>query len=61
MHDSYTPYYSGDLIHDDDAGGHVVRTGENKHKYRVLMWKSGRKRPRGRPRRRWVNVKMDLK
>jgi hypothetical protein len=30
--------------------------------YRVLVGKSGRKRPLGRPRRRWeANIKMDLK
>ena len=29
--------------------------------YRVLVGKPGRKRPLGRPRRRWVdNIKMDL-
>jgi hypothetical protein len=30
--------------------------------YRIMMRKPERKRPRGRPRRRWVdNIKMDLR
>jgi hypothetical protein len=37
--------------------GHVARMGEMKNAYRLLVGK----RPRGRPRRRWVdNIKMDL-
>jgi len=35
--------------------------GEGIGVYRVLVGKPGRKRPLGRPRRRWVdNIKMDL-
>jgi hypothetical protein len=35
--------------------------GEKKNAYRVLMGKPERKRPLGRPRRRWVdNIRMDL-
>jgi hypothetical protein len=35
--------------------------GERRVIYRVLMWKPKRKRPLGRPRRRWEdNIKMDL-
>jgi len=41
--------------------GHVARMGEEKGVYMVLVGKSERKRPLGRPRRRWVNnIKMDL-
>jgi len=41
--------------------GHVVRLGERRGVYRVLVWKPGGKRPLGRPRRRWEdNIKMDL-
>jgi len=40
---------------------HVVRMGERIGVYEVLMGKPERKRPLGRPRRRWnVNIKMDL-
>ena len=28
--------------------------------YRVLVWKLEGKRPLGRPRRRWVDIRMDL-
>jgi hypothetical protein len=38
--------------------GHVARMGETRYAYRILV----RKRPPGRPRRRWVgNIKMDLR
>ena len=41
--------------------GHVVRMGEKREAYRVLMGKLEGKRPLGRPRRRWVdNIRMDL-
>ena len=41
--------------------GHVVRMGEGRGVYRVLMGKPGGKRQLGRPRRRWEdNIKMDL-
>ena len=40
---------------------HVVRMGEGRDVYRVLVGKSEGKRPLGRPRRRWEdNIKMDL-
>jgi hypothetical protein len=39
--------------------GHVARMGENRNAYRLLVGKPERKRPLGRPRRRWVdNIKM---
>jgi hypothetical protein len=41
--------------------GHVARMGEERGVYRVLVEKPERKRPLGRPRRRWENnIKMDL-
>ena len=40
---------------------HVVRMGEERGVYRVLVGKPEGKRPLGRPRRRWVdNIRMDL-
>ena len=41
--------------------GHVVRMGEERGAYRVLVGKPEGKRPLGRPRRRCVyNIRMDL-
>jgi hypothetical protein len=41
--------------------GHVARRGEKRSAYRLLVGKPERKRPVGRPRRRWVdNIRMDL-
>ena len=41
--------------------GHVARMGEDRGVHRVLVGKRERKRPLGRPRRRWEdNIKMDL-
>jgi hypothetical protein len=40
--------------------GHVARIGEGRGVYRVLVWKPERKRPLGRPRRRWENIKIDI-
>ena len=40
---------------------HVARMGERRGVHSVLVGKSERKRPPGRPRRRWEdNIKMDL-
>ena len=42
--------------------GHVVRMGEERGVYRVLVGKPEGKRPLGRPRRRWVdNIRIDLR
>jgi hypothetical protein len=42
--------------------GHVARMGEGKGVYRVLVGRPERKRPLGRPRRRWEdNIKLDLR
>jgi hypothetical protein len=41
--------------------GHVAHIGEDRGVHRVLVGKPERKRPLGRPRRRWEgNIKMDL-
>jgi hypothetical protein len=41
--------------------GHVVRIGEKRNAYRLLVGTPEGKRPLGRPRRRWVdNIRMDL-
>jgi hypothetical protein len=43
--------------------GHVARMrAEKKNAYRILVGKPERKRPLGRPRRRWIDkIKMDLR
>jgi hypothetical protein len=41
--------------------GHIARMGEKRNAYRLWVGKLERKRPLGRPRRRWVdNIRMDL-
>ena len=40
--------------------GHVARMGERRGVYRVLVGKHEGKRPLGRPRRRWEDIKTDL-
>ena len=41
--------------------GHVARMGERRYVYKILVGKHERKRPLGRPRRRWEdNIKMEL-
>jgi hypothetical protein len=41
--------------------GHVARTVEGRGAYRVLVGRPERRRPLGRPRRRWEdNIKIDL-
>jgi hypothetical protein len=35
--------------------GHVIRIGETRNAYRILVGKPEGKRPLGRPKRRWVN------
>jgi len=41
--------------------GHVVRLGEERVVYKVLLGKSDGRTPLGRPRLRWVdNIRMDL-
>jgi hypothetical protein len=40
--------------------GHVAEKGEKRNAYRLLVGKPEGKRPVGRPKRRWVDIKMDL-
>jgi hypothetical protein len=41
--------------------GHVVRMGEKRNVYKLLVRKPEGKRPLGRPRRKWMdNIEMDL-
>jgi len=40
--------------------GHVARRGEERGVYRVLVGKPEGRRPLGRLRRRWVDIRMDL-
>jgi len=40
--------------------GHVARMGEDRGVNRVLVGKPEGKRPLGRPRRRWEDIKIDL-
>jgi len=41
--------------------GYVAGMGERRSAYNVLIGKPERKKPRGRPKRKWENViKMDL-
>jgi hypothetical protein len=41
--------------------GHVARIKEKMNAYRLLVGKPERRRPLGRPRRRWLdNIRMDL-
>jgi hypothetical protein len=43
------------------VGGACSANGEKRNVYRLLVGKPERKRPLGRPRRRWIdNIKMDL-
>ncbi|KAJ4448530.1 hypothetical protein ANN_10548 [Periplaneta americana] len=60
-------YSSPDIIRNIKSrrlrwAGHVARMGESRNAYRVLVGRPERKRPLGRPRRRWEdNIKMDLR
>jgi hypothetical protein len=40
-------------------GGPCSTNGDKKNAYRLLVGKEG-KRPLGRPRHRWVDIRMDL-
>ena len=41
--------------------GNVARMGEGRGVYRVLVGKPEGRRPLGRPRRRWKDIRMDLR
>jgi hypothetical protein len=48
--------------HSRRMSGHVAQVGKKRNAYRVLVGKPERKRPLGRPRRRWVdNIIMGLR
>ena len=56
-----TQYCSGDQIKKNEMDGHVVRMGEMRGAYRVLVRKPEGMRALGRHRHRWEdNIKMDL-
>jgi len=40
--------------------GHVAWLGERRGLYRILIGKPEEESPLGRPRRRWVDIKLDL-
>ena len=40
--------------------GHVVHMGKERGVYRVLVGKPEGRRPLGRPRRRWADIRTDL-
>jgi hypothetical protein len=49
------------MIQEDKMGRHVARMEEKRNACRILVGKPERKRPLGRPSRRWVdNIRMDL-
>ena len=57
-----TKYYSGDEIKKNKMGracGTYMRN--RRGTYRVLVGRPVGRRPLGRPRHRWENIKMDLK
>jgi hypothetical protein len=41
--------------------GHVEHMGEVRNAYSILFGKPDRKRPLGRPRHRWKDIRMDLR
>jgi hypothetical protein len=43
------------------GAGYVAHMGEKKNAYKSLMGTPGGKRPQGRPRYKWENIKMDLR
>ena len=49
------------IIHESIRyAGHVARIGEERGVYRVLLGIPEGKRPLGRPRHRWVDIRTDL-
>jgi hypothetical protein len=53
-------HFSGDKIRRMRWAEHVARMRKGRGVYRVLMEKPGGKRPLGRRRRRWEDIKLDL-
>jgi hypothetical protein len=61
LHDLYSsPNSVGDKIAKNEMGGACSVDGEERGVYRVLVGKPEEKRPLGRPRRRWENIRVDL-
>jgi hypothetical protein len=61
LHDLYFSPNIERVIKSRRWAGHLVRMGEERGLYRVLVGKPEGKRPLGRPRRRWEdNIRMDL-
>ena len=59
-------YSSSNIIRNLKSGrlrwtGHVARMEQFKNAYRVLVGKPESERPLWRPRRRWEDIKMDLR
>jgi hypothetical protein len=56
-------FYNSSYYVEENVMGRACRTnGEKLDAYRLLVGKAERKRPLGRPKRRWVNnIKTDLK
>jgi hypothetical protein len=51
-----------DQVKEDEIGGACSTNGEKRNAYKVLAGKPERKKPLGRPRRRWVdNIKTNLR
>jgi hypothetical protein len=49
-------------VKEDEMGRACSTNGGEKEAYRILVGKPERKRPLGRPRRRWVdNMKIDIR
>ncbi|KAJ4435343.1 hypothetical protein ANN_17955 [Periplaneta americana] len=68
LHDTelHALYSSADIIRNIKSrrlrwAGHVARMGESRNAYRVLVGRPEGKRPLGRPRRRWKDIKMYLR
>jgi hypothetical protein len=50
----------GDKIEKNEMGTACSADGEERGVYRVLVRKPGGKRPLGRPRHRWEDIRMDV-
>jgi hypothetical protein len=59
-HDLYSSSNIIRVIKSRRWAGHVARMGEKRDAYRILVGRPEGRRPLGRPRRRWDNIKMDL-
>jgi hypothetical protein len=56
------PIYIPPQVEEDEIGGPCSTNGEKRDGYRLLVGNPERKRPLGKPRRRWVdNIRIDLR